>query len=185
MRPLQRKIWQHLTLLHMHSFQPSNLTFGNPSWRCTGKDPKRYMFKAILAVLFIKAKVWRNPMSVDRGLLRSPQKSHNKGAWAGGSLLAILDALQDPLLSEQSKVKKNVHNRHHLCKKGVNVTVCLLVFSKGNNGRTKWKIKKSIVYAGKKSRRGGQWGCPKYILPYSSDFRTNYCLQFKAKLRNK
>lgn len=94
-------------------------------------------------------------MSVDRGLVRSPQKSHNKGAWAGGSLLAILDALQDPLLSEQSKVKKNVHNRHHLCKKGVNVTVCSLVFSKGNNGRTKWKIKKSIVYAGKKSRRGG------------------------------
>lgn len=45
-------------------------------------------------------------MSVDRGLVRSPQKSHNKGAWAGGSLLAILDALQDPLLSEQSSEEK-------------------------------------------------------------------------------
>lgn len=97
-------------------------------------------------------------MSINRGLVRSPQKSRNKGAWAGGSLLAILDALQDPLLSEQSKVKKNVH-KTHLCKEGVIVTVCLLVFSKGNNRKTKWKTMKSIVYEGKKSRgRGGEVG---------------------------
>lgn len=41
----------------------------------------------------------------------------------------------------------------------MDVTVCLLVFSKGNNGRTKWKIMKSIVCEGKKSRgRGSEVG---------------------------
>ena len=67
----------------------------------------------------------------------------------GRLLLAVLNALQDLLLSGQSKVKENANGRHHLCKNRVDVITYSLIFSKGNNGRLNFKIMKSVMYEGK------------------------------------